>query len=93
MRLLAAATVMSIVLAATAAVFAIWPVVGDAPWEEKAPVPSETARDEIRCEGALRLREAALGTLQGADRAAIFGLRSTVDDALEDAEREIERYC
>ena len=37
MRLLVAALALSLILAVVAAVFAIWPVVADAPWEPESP--------------------------------------------------------
>lgn len=72
MRLLIAALVLSLVVAVTAASFAIWPVVGDAPWEQtnasadKCGTPQErrkVARElgvevrDIDCSDVLRIRE------------------------------------
>ena len=36
MRLLISALVLTLAVAVTASVFAIWPVVADAPWEDSA---------------------------------------------------------
>ena len=40
MRLLILALALSLVLSTTAAVFAIWPAVTDAPWEDKVAMPT-----------------------------------------------------
>lgn len=51
MRLMAAALILSLTLAVVAAVFALWPVVADAPWEYEAPEPVVIQPDEpSRCE-------------------------------------------
>ena len=39
MKLLLAALFVTFVIAVTASVFAIWPAVADAPWEDKIPTP------------------------------------------------------
>lgn len=53
MRLLIAALVFTLAIAVTASVFAIWPAVADAPWEESAaPVvaPPRQPRELSPCE-------------------------------------------
>ena len=54
MRLMAAALALSLTLAVVAAVFALWPVVADAPWESSEdsapvvqPVPTLTQCEEL----------------------------------------------
>ena len=39
MRLLLAALAVTFAIAVTASVFAIWPAVADAPWEDETPTP------------------------------------------------------
>ena len=39
MKLLLAALAVTFTIAVTAAVFAIWPAVADAPWEDEMPTP------------------------------------------------------
>ena len=39
MRLLLAALFVTFAIAVTASVFAIWPAVADAPWEDEIPTP------------------------------------------------------
>ena len=82
------------VIAVTASVFAIWPAVADAPWENEPVVVEST----VRCEGALDFRVSiidageyssglAIGRAQNAD-----GVRD-YDTQLAKAENEIRRYC
>ena len=86
-----AALVATSVIAIVAAVFAIWPVVADAPWEDDAPAPVDRTA-EIRCEGALRFRDTALQAY-----AEFTGFRTSDREALAvvvgDAKREIDLYC
>ena len=101
MKLLPAALAGTFAIALTASVFAVWPAVGDAPWEED-PADRTAA---LRCEGALALRvsvieagEYSAGSSPGArgfaDRGPgnPDGLRD-YDQQLSKAEREIDRYC
>ena len=70
-------------IAVAALFFAVWPVVGDAPWEtEVVVVPTVDRTKEIRCEAALELREATI--LEGFRR---DGPSRTAN------EREINRFC
>jgi hypothetical protein len=52
MRLLVAALVLTFAVAVTASVFAIWPVVADAPWEQAAAAQPIVVRQPTpsRCE-------------------------------------------
>ena len=88
MKLLLAALAVTFAVAVTASVFAIWPAVADAPWEDEAPGATEPVdrTRELRCEGALRLREQ---TMAQAGEWSDTRLRGY----LADAEREIDRYC
>ena len=105
MRLLVALVPLTLAVAVTAAVFALWPVVADAPWEDEiAPAVAEDRTDEIRCEGALSLRQAVIeagitqrssGSRTGGGPAIGGGIltQEEYDRQLEQAEREISRYC
>ena len=88
MKLQLAALIATSVIAIVAAVFAILPVVGDAPWEDDAPVAAQPVdrTQEIRCEGALSFRDTAL--------IAVSELNTrTMKDQLDKAQREVDRYC
>ena len=74
---------LTLTIAIVAVVFAVWPVIGDAPWEEEVVVvPTVDRTKEIRCEAALELREATI--LEGFRR---DGPSRTAN------EREINRFC
>lgn len=92
MRIELAALVATATIAIVAAVFAIWPAVADAPWE------NETSLRELNCEARLDFRvniiEAgefhsgiAIGAPVNADGVKDY------DAQLAKAENEIERYC
>ena len=88
MRALIAALIFTLAIAVTASVFAIWPVVADAPWETDVVVVDdriESARRlrEIRCEGALSYRNDII----------ISDDFRLVSRHLAEAEAEIDRYC
>ena len=68
-------------------VFAIWPVVADAPWEDTTVIVESEEVD--RCEAALRFRDTATLALQGTTRGALI----TAWDQIKDAEREVSRFC
>ena len=91
MRLLIAALVFTLAIAVTASVFAIWPAVADAPWEDST-APDRT--DEIRCQGGLDYRTAALAN---PPTRVLVGVAVTDQEALQrllgQAESEIARYC
>ena len=89
MKLQLAALIATAVIAVIAAVFAIWPALGDAPWEDEVPTPVVLSddTDAIRCEGALGFRNSTVQT----GKVGLGG--DTYDEQLANAEREIERYC
>ena len=89
MKFMPALTVAALAIAIVAAVFAIWPVVTDAPWEDEVPTPVVVSddTDAIRCEGALGFRNSTVQT----GKVGLGG--DTYDEQLANAEREIERYC
>ena len=91
MKLLLAALAVTFAIAVVASVFAIWPVVADAPWEDDVPTPVavEDGTDSIRCEAALGLRSSLV--LAGRPLGEFF-LRDYEAD-LANAESEINRYC
>lgn len=94
MNLLVVGLILSITLAVTASVFAIWPVVADAPWEDDVNVPVVVESvDQIRCEGALRLRESATEGLGNASGRFAFRSIGILKDQLNQAQNEINRYC
>ena len=89
MRLMMAALVATSAIAIVAAVFAIWPVVADAPWEDDGPVPVATdSTRAIRCEGALSFRDSVVVA-----RREGLGGTARLQSQLDAAEREIDRYC
>ena len=93
MRAQTAALILTFALAVTASGFTLWAVVADAPWEDDVSVPIVADNtDEIRCEGALRLREAVVEASQSAPR-GIIAFSRDAEDQLAKAEREIDRYC
>ena len=60
MKLLLAALAVTFTIAVTASVFAIWPVVTDAPWEDEIVIPTPVVQDQgevLLCEAAIRLRD------------------------------------
>ena len=84
MKLMLAALVATSIIAIVAAVFAIWPVVADAPWEDDPPaiVQPVDRTGEIRCQGALDMRIALIN--QGYPASHRF---------VADSEREIDHFC
>lgn len=101
MRLLIAALVLTFLVAAVASVFAIWPVVADAPWEDGTTKPkieqfdSEPASIDPRCETAISINAqatVALAQVQGISIDA-YNARNDLGRAIDAAERNIERYC
>ena len=91
-RFLIIGLVLTFAVAVTASVFAIWPAVGDAPWEDEVAVAVEETTD-VRCEGALDLREAVID-------AGIMGSNSSgrltgteFRNRMRQAEGEIDDYC
>ncbi len=91
MRSTIAIHTLTLTIAIVAVVFAVWPGVGDAPWEEDVVVVEPVDRTaKLRCEGALSFRDEAVSALGFAsDR---FRARD-VRDEIAKAEGEIDRYC
>ena len=98
-----AALAVTFAIAVTAAVFAIWPAVGDAPWLDDAPAVVDDGTDVVRCDGALSFRDSVIDagrySAGGPDLAGRGnapgnpgGLRD-YDAQLSTAEREIDTYC
>ena len=82
-RALTIAIIVTLALAVTASVFAIWPVVADAPWEDEVvAIPTVDRIREIRCQGALDLREAL-----------ILAGHTSRSRTYQASELEITRYC
>jgi len=85
MRLL----IFTFVIAVMALVFAIWPVVADAPWEDE-----KATADSPRCQAALMLRNDLI--LQGPQRYPGETRTQPYDGynaTLRQARAEIARYC
>ena len=88
MKLQLAALLATFTIAVAALVLAVWPAVADAPWEDDTPAISQPAdrTGELRCEGALRMREAAVESRSG------VGI-GTYNAQMSEARREINLYC
>ena len=96
MKLLLAALAVTFAIAIVASVFAIWPAVADAPWEDSAPVVPRTDIDALRCESALGLRADILAHGRDAYRDGVKDPESWLvayEHQLSDAESEIQHYC
>ena len=94
MRLLIAALVVTLTVAIAASVVATWASVADAPWEDEPVIIDRTA--EIRCQGALDYRNTLTATGPRTSSGPVFyppGYVSLYETQLEDADREIDRYC
>ena len=103
MKFMPLLTIAALAIAIVAAVFAIWPVVTDAPWEESAPAVVDDGTDDVRCEGALSLRASVIeagrenpgggfGRGFGEEPSNPGGLRD-YEEQLAKAENEINSYC
>ena len=86
MNYMLAALVATFVIAVTASVFAVWPVVADPPWEDDVTPPQDETTS-IRCQEALDLRERLIFENPYGDDAV--GWRQAMDVA----DREIDSYC
>lgn len=109
MRALIAALALTLAVAVTASVFAIWPVVADAPWEDDVPVAESS--DALRCQGALDYRTAIASnppthrvtedrkitisppTLPDPREGVVVTDQDALQRLLDQAEREIDYYC
>ena len=104
MKTLALGVLAAIVIAILATI-AVWSSVSDAPWEQEASDPIvvedrtgevEDKTNEIRCEGALRLREVlqpSNGGIPSIPPIPGFNEGIDVQAELRRAESEIDRYC
>ena len=90
MRFLIIGLVLTFTVAVTASVFAIWPAVGDAPWEDEVAVVEEAT--DVRCEGALRFREVSIAALAEIEFWNTPQYRD-VETELRRATTEVARYC
>ena len=96
MKLLLAALAVTFTIAVTASVFAIWPVVADAPWEDDTPVVVDTDIDALRCESALGLRADILADGREAYGDGVRdpeGWHVVYERQLSQAESEIQHNC
>ena len=99
-------TFLVLVVAVVASVFAIWPAVADAPWEEAAVVESEAP--DPRCVAAHILKaEARVAHALIPKGPAVFLVpigessatpndveaRRELEELIEEADRDIRRYC
>ncbi len=92
MRLLISALVVTMLVAVTASVFAIWPVVADAPWEDDVPVAD--SGDTLRCQGALDYRAAVVANPpMRSNLAGPYTDQVALQSLLDQAQREIVAYC
>ena len=86
-------TFLALIVAIVASVFAIWPVVADAPWEEGAVIVMEAQAEtpDPRCEAARIMRAEARVA-----RAALPGRsisKADLAELIEEADIDIRRYC
>ena len=97
MKFLLAALAATSIIAVTASVFAIWPAVADAPWEDDAPaVVVEDGRDVMRCESALELRDDVLADGREAHHTGVRNpetWQENYERQFSFAESEIQHYC
>ena len=91
MNLLVVGLILSLTLAVTASVFAIWPVVADAPWESNTEIIVTESSNDVRCEAALDLREMLI-TQGELSRGNPAGVRD-YDLQLIKAVIEIDQLC
>ena len=94
MKLLLAALAVTFAIAVVASVFAIWPVVADAPWEDEVPTPVVQDQGEVLlCEAAIRLRD----EMRVEDGKVRFSsgrmLQREINTLLGEAKADIDRYC
>lgn len=89
-----AALAVTLAIAVTAAVLAIWPVVADAPWEDEAPTPVVVDQGEVLlCEAAIRLRD-QMRVEDGKSRSSPDRmLQREINALLSEANADIDRYC
>ena len=97
-----AALVATFAIAVTALVFAVWPAVADAPWEDDTPVAVvvEGSGVEARCEEAVSNRrslvEASLAPPDTPFDISVPGSgggATNYEELIEQADVEIEAFC
>ena len=104
MRSTIAIHTLTLTIAIVAVVFAVWPVVADAPWEDELVGVQPVDRTaEIRCEGALSYRDGIVEAGQYSSGRSFLPNEESVPgnpdgvpnygEALAEAEAEIDRYC
>ncbi|KKM90335.1 hypothetical protein LCGC14_1239680 [marine sediment metagenome] len=87
-------TFLVLIVAVVASVFAIWPAVADAPWEEEAVIVVETEAPDPRCEAAHIMKAEATVSLAEIPRRNSRGSpQGQLETVIEDADRDIRRYC
>ena len=97
-------TFLVLVIAVVASVFAIWPAVADAPWEEEEAAVVESEAPDPRCEAArimkaeARVAHAALPQNRGfrtlGDTFISYARpRQELEALIEEADRDVRRYC
>ena len=95
-------TFLVLIVAVVAAVFAIWPAVADAPWEEEAVIVVEAEAPDPRCEAAQIMKAEAAVSLALVPRGGIVSLAESalrgnatrqLEDIVESADGDIRRYC
>ena len=96
-------TFLVLIVAVVASVFAIWPVVADAPWEDEAAVVTEEAEaPDPRCEAAHIMKAEATVSLAGVPDSFLNSVVETnkrdsikrqLGTIIEEAGRDIRRFC
>lgn len=93
-----AIAVVALAVAIIASVFAIWPVVADAPWEDDTIIEierDEPATTDPRCETAIAIKAEATIALALEREISLDAVaaRSALRRVIGEAEREIDLYC
>ena len=95
-------TFLVLIVAVVASVFAIWPVVADAPWEEEAVIVVEAEAPDPRCEAAHIMKAEATVSLAGVPDSFLNSVVETnkrdsikrqLGTIIEEADRDIRRFC
>ena len=86
-----ATTIAALLIAVAASIFAIWPVVADAPWKSEVPVAVST--NPLMCEAALELRLRIVFDRPRSTGIVVAGSNDVWQNLLDRAERDIDTYC
>ena len=95
-------TFLVLIVAVVASVFAIWPVVADAPWEEEAVIVVEAEAPDPRCEAAHIMKAEATVSLAGVPDSFLNSVVETnkrdsikrqLGTIIEEAGRDTRRFC